>query len=256
MFGKGLLAMASLLLAMAQLTALGASDSPREQLRIDKLVVYKYQGYQPYDVVAHVVDGSGATVKDAEVSVLYASLNKIPLELKNQGNGYYVGCDLEVVDAPSGTLSVMVQAVRKDLKSDIVTAHDQRGNYCGAGEPQISNLKIVAAKPDGEKQPLDIQVEVFDETGAPVAEALVYARVTDYQHFVDSPLKDMGNGKYGVCEFGTFTSKGAGALGIHVRASAPGLRPNENDATNEVGRLCDLVPPSQDTDNDTIGFAR
>ncbi|MEO8285186.1 MAG: hypothetical protein ABI670_01980 [Chloroflexota bacterium] len=245
MFHKRLLAIIALLPVLGQLTALSGSTPVDRQLRISELAMYKYEGFQPYDVVARVLDGRGSPVDDAYVTITSASAGSVEATLRNSGRGYYVGCDLDWVDAPSGSLTTVVRVSQEGSKPTAASVRDHRGNYCGAGEPQIRPPKVSAAKQDGDKKPLDIQVEVVDETGAPVQGAFVFARATDFVRFVDAPLQDVGHGKYLSCNFGQFNSKGAGAISIHVSVSARGYRPAENDGTNKVGRLCESILPSE-----------
>src|SRR5215203_5372154 len=71
-------------------------------------------------------------------------------------------------------------------------------------EPQLHISKLEAAKPDGEKQPLDLMVLLTDESGNHLEGAKVMARATDFDTFVDAPLTDLGNGLYASCAFGYF----------------------------------------------------
>jgi hypothetical protein len=108
----------------------------------------------------------------------------------------------------------------------------------GGVEPQLHVSTPKAAKPDGEKQPVDLSVKLTDESGNPITGAKVMARVTDFETFVDAPLTDMGNGQYGACAFGYFNGSGEGALRIHVRADKPGYTGGAGDGSNSVGRIC------------------
>jgi hypothetical protein len=112
------------------------------------------------------------------------------------------------------------------------------GQLCANCDLQLVVSVPKAAKPDGDKQPLDLSVQLTDENGNPVVGAKVIARATDFETFVDAPLTDLGNGRYAVCAFGTFNGVGAGAVRIHVRADKPGYRQGASDGSNSVGRLC------------------
>jgi hypothetical protein len=112
------------------------------------------------------------------------------------------------------------------------------GNQHEGGAPQLYVSEPKAAKPDGEKQPLDLSVELTDQSGNPIEGAKVMARATDFQTFVDAPLTDMGNGRYTACAFGYFNGSGEGALRIHIRAEKTGYRAGAGDGSNSVGRLC------------------
>jgi hypothetical protein len=245
MFHKSFMVIIALLPVLGQLTTLSESTPVDRQLRVSEISMYKYEGYQPYDVVARVLDGRGTPIDDAYVTIVSTAAGRVGAILRNTGRGYYVGCDLDWVNAPSGSLTTVVKVAQEGSKPTSATIHDHRGNYCGAGEPQIRPPRITAAKQDGDKKPLDIQVEVVDETGAPVPGAVVFTRATDFVRYVDAPLEDIGHGKYLSCNFGQFNSKGAGAISIHVRASAKGYRPAENDGTNKVGRICQDILPSE-----------
>jgi hypothetical protein len=107
-----------------------------------------------------------------------------------------------------------------------------------AGVPQLYVSKPEAAKPDGNKQPLDLSIKLTDGNGIPVVGAKVLARATDFETFVDATLTDMGNGSYATCAFGYFKGSGEGAVSIHVRAEKPGYTGGANDGSNTVGRLC------------------
>ena len=122
------------------------------------------------------------------------------------------------------------------------SAHMSEANTTGklyaGGELQLYVSEPKAAKPDGEKQPLDLSVELIDESGNPIEGAKVLARATDFETHVDAYLTDMGNGLYAACAFGKFNGSGEGAVAIHVRAQKEGYTPGSNDGTNDVGRLC------------------
>ena len=118
-----------------------------------------------------------------------------------------------------------------------------RSMSCEGGEPQLYVSEPLAAKPDGDKQPLDLVIELTDDSDSPVVGAKVMARVTDFQTHVDAKLTDLGNGRYAACVFGYFNGSGSGALGIHVRAEKAGYMPGANDGTNFVGRLCTTPDP-------------
>ena len=111
--------------------------------------------------------------------------------------------------------------------------------YEGA-EPQLYVSEPKAAKPDGKKQPLDLSVELTDESGNPVVGAKVLARATDFETYVDAYLTDMGNGNYSTCAFGYFNGWGEGAVSVHVRAEKAGYTSGASDGSNTVGRLCPL----------------
>lgn len=246
--GKRLLILAGLLPLATQFNGgPGAGPDPIDTtLMFGQLAVYKYEGYQPYDVVARVVDGNGDPVSDASVSLVFAQLGKGSIPLKSTGKGFYLGCDLEWVDAPSGALSARVIAAKKGMSSAEAIVSDQPGNACGLGESQIFVSGLEAAKPDGVKQPLDVVVRLKDESGTPVSGATVRARATDFHHYVDVTLTDMGGGKYMACTMGLFDTKGADEISIHVNASAPNYRSGDADGTNKVGFLC----AGQGTPND------
>lgn len=123
-------------------------------------------------------------------------------------------------------------------------ANPQPAAECCGCEAQLHVSKPTAAKPDGDKQPLDLFVDLTDEIGKPIEGAKVWARATDFETFVDAPLTGVGNGRYMACSFGYFNGKGEGALAIHIRAEKTGYREGESDgvSTNTLGGLC-TVPP-------------
>jgi hypothetical protein len=113
-------------------------------------------------------------------------------------------------------------------------------NLYGGKELQLNVSKPKAAKPDGQKQPLDLSVELTGDGGNPIVGAKVLARATDFQTFVDAPLTDMGNGRYSACAFGYFNGSGEGALRIHIRADKPGYTSGAGDGSSYVGRICSV----------------
>jgi hypothetical protein len=255
--GKRLLAVAGLLPLMVQMTGLpgGGPDPINTVLRFEELVVYKYEGNQPYDVVARLVDGNGDPATGAQVKVIFAALAKWPIELKEMKSGVYIGCDLETVDIPSGELLLRVAAEKKGYSSILESTTDQRGNACGEGEPQIYISKVQASKLNGAKQPLDVFVYLEDETGAPVTEATVMARATDFDQHVDAALTHMGGGKYLACALGNFSTRGGGQISIHLHATAKGYREAASDTVNTVGTICGKAGPPPVTEGGDDGTA-
>ncbi len=254
MYGKTIgmrfLAVVALLPLLAQVTGspVTGPDPIDTTLRFDKLAVYKYEGFQPYDVVARVVDGNGQPVDGADVKVVFAATGKTAIPLKSTGKGNYIGCDLEWIDAPSGDLTIRVVAQKRGMLTAEATVKDQPGNGCGAGEPQLYISKIDADKLNGSKKSLDVALRVTDERGLPVKGAEVMIRATDYHNYVDARLADAGDGKYMACSLGSFDTSGAGQIVIHARASALGYREAEADSVNKVGTICSRqAPPSDDT---------
>jgi hypothetical protein len=223
-------------------------DPIDNMLRFEELTVYKYDGFQPYDVVARVVDGNGDPATHANVKLLFIPLSKASIALKELKDGYYIGCDVETLDMPSGKLQVTAAAAKRGFITAQATASDQPGNACGGGESQLFVSTLEAAKPDGEMKSLDMVVHVSDETGSPVQGASVLARITDFNQYVDVLLTDMGGGKYMACSVGAFNSTGVSQLSIHVQASAKGYRQGAADGTNQVGTICSRPVPSPNGD--------
>jgi hypothetical protein len=117
------------------------------------------------------------------------------------------------------------------------------GKQYEGSDPQLYVSEPKAAKPDGDKQPLDLSIELTDESGNPIEGAKVRARATDFENFVDAYLTDMGDGHYSACAFGYFNGSGEGAVRIHIRADKPGYVGGAGDGSNSVGSLCLLSGP-------------
>jgi hypothetical protein len=220
-----------------------SADIIQRQLRIVSVQAFKFQGYQPLDVMVQITDEFEAPVSDANVDIALPSGEDI--RLKGLGKGTYLGCDVAYFDGPAKGVVVAASANKKGWKGAGATTRANVGNLCGAGEPQMIVQSIQAAKLDGKRQPLTINVRIVDEMGQPVVGAKVLARATDFNTYRDGPLKDLGNGYYGSCAFGFFDTIGEGAISIHVRADLPGFRSGQSDARNSVGTLCNtpLPPP-------------
>ena len=250
MFGTSIIVVVAALLPLV--TPMGAirgggPDPSNNTLRFEQFTVFKYEGNQPYDVVTEVVDIDGNPATGADVRIIFAALSKEDIPLKEMKPGVYIGCDVETLDMASGDLRINVAAAKKGYISAVESTNDQRGNACGAGEPQAYITKVEAAKPNGANQPLDVFVYLSDESGRPVKGARVMARATDFILHVDRPLKDLGDGRYLGCSIGKFSTVGPGQISLHVSASAAGYRSTEADTVNSVGRLCsrpsDIPPP-------------
>jgi hypothetical protein len=226
-------------LAVLQIAlAIGGSRPARanmiSRLSIESAKAYKYSGNQPIDVEVRVVSDLGVPVNDADVlSMLNSGTGAT--RIKNIGNGYYLGCDIATTNGPA----VLNFVARKaGMLSAVATAKTQPGNLCGAGESSLIVSKPLAEKIDGDKQSIDIFVEVRDEAGKPVDGAKVLARASDGITYVDAPLRSVGGGGYLACNFGQFSGKGPGAVSIHVQAYAPNFLPGQSDGKDTVGRIC------------------
>src|SRR6266487_3509534 len=135
-----------LALALMGTRSAAADPVPSDRaLRFDSVQAYKYEGYQPLDVVARVVDNKGDAVDDADVLVILPD-GSVSFVLKSIGKGYYLGCDIAYVQGPQ---VLAVVAKKKDWITAYINVKSQPGNRCGAGEPQLHVSEPVAAKPDG-----------------------------------------------------------------------------------------------------------
>jgi hypothetical protein len=247
------------LLPLVMLTAphIASADITGRQLRIASLQAFKYQGYQPLDVLVQVTDEYGTLVSDANVVAGYDTPTGPQGKLlKSLGKGMYLGCDIDYLDGPAKMVVLTAAANKKGMKETSASARANVGNLCGAGEAQILVQQIQAAKPDGKGMPLSILVRIIDETGRPVLGAKVLARATDFHSYVDAPLIERGDGYYVSCAFAFFDTKGEGAISIHVRAESPGLRNGSGDTRNVVGSLCTNVFPPPPPNSANAGSGR
>lgn len=241
---KKTVALIALLLMVAMFNAphSASADIPGH-LKIVSLQAFKYQGYQPLDVTAQVTDDFDNPISDANVVVRLSENSTQLFNLKSQGKGLYTGCDIAYLDGASD-VTVTAEASKAGMTGATLSANAEPGNLCGDGMPQMLVGQINAAKPDGKDQPLDIAVKLRDETGRAVVGANVAAEAIDSTgNHISVLLMDRGNGLYIACNAGLFSTTGAGAISVHVRAYGAGFRGTEGEALNTVGSLCSGTAP-------------
>jgi hypothetical protein len=215
------------------------STPPEDGLRITHVEAVRYSGYQPLDLLVDVADTSGAPAERVKVR---ADLNNPAglsgITLVELGNGRYMACDVAYLDGPIGRTSITFRAERGREQSPEVTVVDSWGNNCGEGSPQLIASEPKAVKPDGPKMPLYVVVNVTDDGGHAIKGAKVLARATDYCDYAQDYLDDLGDGQYGKCGLGYFSTSGDGKIGVHVLVEKDGYRTTSNSSSNVVGSDC------------------
>jgi hypothetical protein len=228
-------------LAGAPAAASPASDYPEDQLRFETVAAFRYDGDQPVDLYAVLVDDVGAPVEGATVTVQVStspSAQVRTLQLDEKGSGIYVACDAVYPDTARGASLFEFTGTLGRMHPAQAKTGSKPGNLCGAGEPQLHIASVRAAKADGKNQPLSVQVDLVDGAGNPVTGASVHVRATDYREHVDLYLPDAGGGRYFACNAGTFDTSGPGLIELMVYATAKGYRSDTAWTQNQVGYLC------------------
>ena len=238
--------LAALALGVAALTATPVAagtvnDYPEDALKFAFVSAYRYEGDQPVDVFAKLVDSQGEGVQGATVTVEIStsrSAQPIAIQLSDQGDGSYLACDATYLQGPSDEDLYVFTATKDRMHPAQDKVKGSRGNLCGEGEPQIHIASIAAAKLDGKGQPLSVVVDLVDDGGNPVTGADVLIRATDLRTHVDMHLPGGDGGRYADCDVALFDTEGAGQIGLMVNASAKGYRTATAWAENTVGYLC------------------
>ena len=247
--------LAAVALGVAALTATPAAatavnDYPEDALAFAYVAAYRYEGAQPVDLVAKVVDVEGMPVEGANIAVQITNSRSAQARtvlLKEEGNGAYVACDAAYLEGPSDVDLYEFTATKDRMHPAVATVKGLRGNICGDGVPEIRIASIQAAKLDGAGQPLSVIVDLVDDGGNPVAGASVLVRATDLRKHVDLHLADAGGGRYSDCNVGLFDTSGKGQISLMVYATAKGYREATEWTENSVGYLCTTTVQQQTT---------
>jgi hypothetical protein len=238
--------LAAVALIVAVLTATPAaattvSDYPEDALQFGSVVAYRYEGDQPVDLFAEVLDAEGTPVEGAVVMVeISTSRSARPslVQLEDQGGGLYRACDATYLEGATETDIYEFTASKDRMHPAFARVKSDRGNLCGKGEPQIHIASVQAAKLDGAGKPLSVIVDLVDDGGDPVAGADVIIQVTDVRSQIEMRLSEASGGRYADCDVAYFDTMGAGQIGIMVYASADGYRSATAWTENAVGYLC------------------
>jgi hypothetical protein len=233
-------------LSVAVLTATPAAattvnDYPEEALQFGSVAAYRYEGDQPVDLFAEVLDVEGSPVEGATVTVeIRTSRSAQPrlVHLEDKGSGLYTACDAAYLEGATDTDIYEFTASKDRMHPAFAKVKSDRGNLCGEGEPQIHIASVQAAKLDGAGKPLSVIVDLVDDGGNPVTGANVMIQVTDLRTQIEIGLSEANGGRYADCDVARFDTAGAGQIGVMVYASAPGYRSATAWAENTVGYLC------------------
>jgi hypothetical protein len=238
--------LAAVAMSVAALTATPAAasaviDYPEDQLVFASVSAQRYEGDQPVDLFAELLDIEGAPVEGAAITVEIntsssAQLRKVQLEEK--GRGLYIACDAAYMQGSSGEDVYVFTATKNRMHPAQEKVQSKRGNMCGEGEPQIHIASVQAAKVDGPNKPLSVLVELVDDGGNPVHDAKVRVRATNFEHYRDVNVSETSSGKYSDCNVALFSTDGPGEIVIMVQASADGYRSAYAWGENTVGYLC------------------
>ena len=247
--------LAAVALTIAVLTATPAAagtanEYPEDALKFASVATYRYEGHQPVDLYAEVVDVQGTPIDDATVTVevnTSRSAQPVTIHLENEGNGIYTACDAAILDSKIDSDIYKFTATKDRMHPAIEKVKSQRGDLCSASEPQIHIASIQAAKLDGEDQPLSVIVELVDDFDNPVEDANVLITVTNLRRQIEMYLPDVGGGSYADCDVALLDTTGAGQIEVTVFASAPGYASATARTENTVGNHCATTAQDQAT---------
>src|SRR5512138_288666 len=194
-----------------------ASDYPEDALKFAFVGAYRYEGAQPVDLLAKVVDDRGMPVEGATVTVQInssASAQVRTIRLEDEGSGAYVACDAVYLNGPTENDLYTFTATMGRMQPAVAQVKSDLRNACGAGQPQIRIASAKAQKLDGKGQPLSVLVQLVDDGGNSVTGARVRVSAAGNFDSADTYLAEIGGGRYLNCNVARFDTSGAGQIGV------------------------------------------